>query len=91
MRPVRLTLIALAAALSIGTAYADSPRATEVIVVTAPKPEKIETSDAVTIEEVSPKIDYSSLVIEAPRIDRADVKVEPRTEVVLSDNGNSKS
>ena len=91
MRPVRLTLIALAAALSVGPAYADSPRATEVIVVTAPKPEKIETSDVITIEQVSPKIDYTSLAIEAPRIDRPEIKVERRTEVVLGNAGNSKS
>jgi hypothetical protein len=91
MTPTKLTLIALATALSIGTAYADAPRAKEVIVVTAPKPEKIEVTPVIAIEHVAPSIDYTSLVIEAPRLDPRDVESKPRTEVVLRDSGNSKS
>jgi hypothetical protein len=91
MTSMRLTLIALATALSIGTAYADAPRAKEVIVVTAPKPERIEVTPAITIDQAAPSIDYSSLVIEPPKLDRRDLESKPRTEVVLSDTGNSKS
>jgi hypothetical protein len=62
-----------------------------VIVVTAPKPEKIEAAPAIAIERAAPSIDYTSLVIEAPKLDRRDVESKPRTEVVLSDARNSKS
>ena len=91
MTPTKLTLIALATALSIGTAFADAPRADEVIVVTARKPEKIEVTPVITIDYVAPSIDLTSLVIEPPKLDRRDVKSKPRTEVVLRDTGNSKS
>lgn len=90
MTPTKLTLIALATALSIGTAYADAPRAQEVIVVTAPKPETIE-APVIKIVHTAPTIDLTSLVIEPPKLDRRDVESKPRTEVVLRDAGNSKS
>lgn len=93
MMPSKLTLIALATAFSIGAANADEPLAPEVIVVTAPKPETVETREVLAVETqaVAPHIDYTSLAIEAPKLERTDSKKERGIEVVLSDTGNSKS
>jgi len=91
MKPIRLTLIAIATALSIGTANADESRATEVIIVTAPKPEPIEISKIVEPALVEARIDYTKLAIEPPRLDPSTVRRERNIELARGEETRSKS
>lgn len=91
MRPIRLTLIAIASAFSAGIANADGPPETEVIIVTAPKPKPIENLELALPDEVEPDIDYTRLTLEPPRLDPPSVKVERPVELALNEEPRKKS
>ena len=92
MRTIKLTLIALATALSHGIAHADETTKIDVIVVTGMKPELVETPKALVVDMKLPSIDFSELKIEAPRLDRSEFVITPaRIDIALQEKTKSQS
>lgn len=91
MKAITPALIAIATAFSIGIANADEPRTEEVIIVTAPKPQPIDDREIELAVEAEPFIDFPSLTIEPPKLDRSAVGTERPVEIALGDAAKTKS
>jgi hypothetical protein len=103
MKALKLTSIALAAAIALGTANAaDTKPATEVLIVTAKRtaPAPIALT---MLENVAASVDFERLAIEPPRLDDYVIKLAapsegasestdmPRLDLVLAEEAPTKS
>lgn len=92
MRAITLTLIAFATSLSFGIANAEEASDMEVVVVTAKRPDGLETRQDIAVDEAILVIDFSRLTIEAPKLDPSKVRLVPRRiDVALHEEFESKS
>jgi len=92
MRTFKLALVAMAATLAFGAANADEAKKMEVIVVTAARPDSIETQKLATVEQAPPTIDFTALKIEMPTLDPAAAKAEiSRIELALHEESTPQS
>lgn len=92
MRTIKLALFALAATLTFGAANADEADKMDVIVVTAARPDPVESPKLAAVEQAKPTIDFTELTIEMPSLDRKDIELEAsRIELALREAPNPQS
>jgi hypothetical protein len=92
MKTIKLALFALAATLTVGAANADEARKMDVIVVTAPRPDAIETPTLTSLEQPLPVVDFGEFKIERPTLDPSTVESKPeRIELAAHDEPEPRS
>lgn len=92
MKTIRLALFALAATLTLGAANAEEAGKMDVIVVTAARPDTIESPPLDTLEPAPPAFDFAAFEIEQPTLDPSEVERKPaRIELALHDERKPQS